>query len=220
MAARRTRPRTPTSRAALREAMIATLLGVVVGVAVTLATSPSMGLLLGWDCVAVVYTGRLAFVLLRQDAEQTSLRASTTDLDRVATDVALLAAAVASLVAVAVLLTRGQPGDVAQTLRIGLSLVSVGASWAMVHTIYTLRYAALYYGRPGRGIDFNSAEPPTYRDFAYLAFTIGMSYAVSDTNVRSPEIRRAVLRHSLLSYLFGTGILATTINLVASLSSG
>lgn len=220
MAARRTRPRTPTSRAAPREAMIATLLGVVVGVAVTLATSPSMGLLLGWDCVAVVYTGRLAFVLLRQDAEQTSLRASTTDLDRVATDVALLAAAVASLVAVAVLLTRGQPGDVAQTLRIGLSLVSVGASWAMVHTIYTLRYAALYYGRPGRGIDFNSAEPPTYRDFAYLAFTIGMSYAVSDTNVRSPEIRRAVLRHSLLSYLFGTGILATTINLVASLSSG
>jgi uncharacterized membrane protein len=90
----------------------------------------------------------------------------------------------------------------------------------MVHTLFTLRYAALYYGRPGGGIRFNSAEPPTYADFAYLAFTVGMTFQVSDTALHSTTLRRTVLQHALLSYLFGTGILATTINLVASLRSG
>ncbi|HEY0453563.1 DUF1345 domain-containing protein, partial [Actinophytocola sp.] len=70
------------------------------------------------------------------------------------------------------------------------------------------------------GIDFNSAELPTYRDFAYLAFTVGMTFQVSDTVLNAATVRRTVLRHALLSYLFGTGILATTINLVASLRSG
>ena len=143
----------------------------------------------------------------------------STDLDRLGADLALVGCAIASLVAVGVLLTRGTPGTAADTLRIGLSLVSVAASWAMVHTLFAQRYAALYYSAPEGGIDFNERMRPAYRDFAYFAFTIGMSYAVSDTNVASSEIRRAVLRHALLSYLFGTGILATTINLVASLSS-
>jgi uncharacterized membrane protein len=105
-------------------------------------------------------------------------------------------------------------------VRVGLGVASVVLSWALVHTLYTLRYAALYYGEPAGGIDFTSAEPPTYRDFAYLSFTIGMTFQVSDTPVQSPVMRRTVLRHALLSYLFGTGILATTINLVASLRTG
>jgi uncharacterized membrane protein len=215
VAVRSTRPRRLRWGRAEREAVLA--LGLGAGVAVVASLSPMSwvaGVLLGWDCVAVAYAGRLAVVLRRWDAERTRSRAMTTDLDRFAADVALLGAAVVSLVAVGLLLTRGQPDP----LRIGLSLVSVAASWAMVHTLFTMRYAALYYDHPEGGIDFNDGEQPAYRDFAYFAFTIGMSYAVSDTNVGSSEIRRAVLRHSLLSYLFGTGILATTINLVASLS--
>jgi hypothetical protein len=86
--------------------------------------------------------------------------------------------------------------------------------------LFTLRYAALYYGRPGGGIDFNSAEPPTYRDFAYLAFTVGMTFQASDPVLHSTALRRTVLRHALLSNLFGTEIMATTVNLVASLRGG
>jgi uncharacterized membrane protein len=196
-------------------------IGVVVAVTVALLHSPAVGLLLGWDTVAVLYIGWLAFVLLGRDAEQTALRATTTDPDRVATDAALLTAAVASLVTVALVLLRApQTGRAAEFVQVGFGVVSVVVSWAMVHILYTLRYAALYYGRPGGGIDFNSAEPPTYRDFAYLAFTVGMTFQVSDTVLHSTTLRRTVLRHALLSYLFGTGILATTINLVASLRSG
>jgi uncharacterized membrane protein len=204
-----------------KEAAAALFLGAVAATVATLSPlSWVAGVLVGWDCVALGYTMRLAVVLRRWDAGRTRSRAMTTDLDRLTADVGLLGAAVASLIAVGALLTRDTPGTVANTLRITLSLISVAASWAMVHTLYTQRYASLYYRHPEGGIDFNSHAPPAYRDFAYLAFTIGMSYAVSDTNVGSTDIRRAVLRHSLLSYLFGTGILATTINLVASLSSG
>jgi uncharacterized membrane protein len=58
---------------------------------------------------------------------------------------------------------------------------------------------------------------PDYRDFAYLSFTVGMTYQVSDTNLSSPDIRRRALGHALLSYVFGTVIIATTINVIASI---
>jgi uncharacterized membrane protein len=58
---------------------------------------------------------------------------------------------------------------------------------------------------------------PDYRDFAYTAFTVGMTFQVSDTDITSQEMRRAVLRHALLSFLFGAVILATTINVIAGL---
>jgi uncharacterized membrane protein len=134
--------------------------------------------------------------------------------------VLLLAASVASLVAVgSVLVGAARLNGATEAGRVGLGLASVVLSWAMVHTIYTLRYAHLYYNGPDGGISFNDSGPPAYADFAYLAFTIGMTFQVSDTAITSREIRHAALRHSLLSYVFGTGILATAINLVASLSS-
>jgi len=113
----------------------------------------------------------------------------------------------------------GQTQGSVELFRVGLGLVSVVLSWALVHTVFTLRYAHLYYTGQVGGIDFNQPALPAYVDFAYLAFTIGMTFQVSDTSLQSGVIRRTALRHALLSYLFGTGILATTINLVASLSS-
>jgi uncharacterized membrane protein len=215
------RPPARRKGSARLEALVPVPIGVAVAVTAALLNSPAVGLLLGWDTVVVLYIGWLAFVLPGRNAEQTARRATTTDPDRVATDVALLSAAVASLITVAFVLIRApHDGSAREFVQVGFGVVSVVVSWAMVHMLFTLRYAALYYGRPGGGIDFNSAEPPTYRDFTYLAFTIGMTFQVSDTAVHSTALRRAVLRHALLSYLFGTGILATTVNLVASLRTG
>jgi uncharacterized membrane protein len=77
--------------------------------------------------------------------------------------------------------------------------------------------ARLYYSHPAGGIDFNQQAPPRFSDFAYLAFTVGMTFQVSDTDLQTPTVRAAVLRQALLSYLLGAVILATTINLVAGL---
>lgn len=132
-------------------------------------------------------------------------------------DIAVLVASVASLVGVGYLLVAGSTGgDVAAAVVGGLSVV---AAWLTVHTVYMLRYARLYYSGEAGGIDFNGDKTyrPDYGDFAYLAFTLGMTYQVSDTNLTERPIRMAALRHALLSFLLGAIILAITINLVASL---
>jgi uncharacterized membrane protein len=82
-----------------------------------------------------------------------------------------------------------------------------------------LRYAKLYYVDDNGGVSFNQDEPPQYTDFAYLAFTLGATFQVSDTNLEKHNIRVTVLRHALLSYLFGSVILAATVNLVAGLAN-
>lgn len=194
--------------------------GAAVAVLLGRFSSLSLALLVGWDTACAIYMSWIWTSILRRDAAETARRATATDPDRAVTDVVLLTAAVASLIAVGVVLVRATHSQgTAELVGVGLGVASVVLSWAMVHTVFTLRYAHLYYAEPGGGIDFNESGPPTYGDFAYLAFTIGMTFQVSDTALRSTRIRRAALRHALLSYLFGTGILATTINLVASLSS-
>jgi uncharacterized membrane protein len=79
------------------------------------------------------------------------------------------------------------------------------------------RGASQYYSSD-TGIDFNQDRPPQYTDFAYVSFTLGMTYQVSDADITNHPIRSTVLRHTLLSFVFGSVILATTINLVAGLS--
>jgi uncharacterized membrane protein len=88
-----------------------------------------------------------------------------------------------------------------------------------VHTVFTLRYARLYYLNGSGGIDFNQDDEPAYAEFAYLAFTIGMTYQVSDTDLKTRAIRSTALRQALLSFVLGAVILATTINLIAGLSN-
>jgi uncharacterized membrane protein len=90
-------------------------------------------------------------------------------------------------------------------------VASVVLSWTVVHN------ARLYYTGPNGGINFNQQAPPCYSDFAYLAFTIGMTFQVSDTDLQTAEIRATALRQALLSYLLGAVILATTINLASGL---
>ena len=97
-----------------------------------------------------------------------------------------------------------------------VAVVSVVASWVAVHTVFTLRYAHLFYLGDG-GIDFHDDRKPDYGDFAYVAFTIGMTYQVSDSDLTAKPIRVTALRHALLSYLFGIAVVALTINVVATL---
>jgi uncharacterized membrane protein len=81
-----------------------------------------------------------------------------------------------------------------------------------------LRYARLYYVHDG-GIDFHADAPPDFRDFLYVALTIGMTFQVSDTDLNAKAIRMTATRHALLSYLFGVVVISTTINVIATLLS-
>jgi uncharacterized membrane protein len=178
--------------------------------------------LVGWGVAALAFELRAWIVVGGMDAAETKAHATIEDPSRTMSDLLVTGANVASLAAVGyVIIESGRAGNGTQrAVLASLALLSVAVSWVLVQTLYTLRYARIYYGgdAPG-GVEFNSPEPPAYADFAYLAFTMGMTYQVSDTNLQTRQFRATVLRHGLLSYVFGSVILATTINLVVGLSS-
>lgn len=175
--------------------------------------------LAGWDMGALVLVGWMWHSLWSLDGADTARQARRESPHRAQADGLLLGASVASLIAVGLVLVRaGHSSGLTKGLLVGLSVASIILAWSVVHTVYSLRYAKLYYEGTAGGVDFNAEEAPCYIDFAYLALTIGMTFQVSDTNLKTTNIRRTALRHALLSYAFGTLIIATTINLIAGLS--
>ncbi|MCB5294129.1 DUF1345 domain-containing protein [Arthrobacter sp. SO3] len=179
----------------------------------------------GWGTASLTYVVWVWLVIGSLDPTETRAHATAEDPARGITDLLILAANVASLGAVAVVVVASHANDGGSRFGGGLlALASVALSWLLVQTLFTLRYAELYYSTGGKagaavgGIDFNQERPPQYTDFAYLATSLGMTYQVSDTALQNHGVRAEALKHSLLSYLFGTVILATTISLVVSLA--
>jgi uncharacterized membrane protein len=195
--------------------LVALVVGIVVGVGVSVPGTWRYGVLLGWISAAAVFLGWMWVSIWPMDSERTAAHAGGENPGRALTDVVMLGAAVASLLAVGLLLSGGSGNKV---LEAGLSILAVALAWASVHTVFTTRYARLYYSGTDGGIDFNQDDPPQYSDFAYLAFTIGLTFQVSDTDLKTKLLRATALRHMLLSYLFGAVIIATTINLVSGLA--
>ena len=103
-------------------------------------------------------------------------------------------------------------------LEAAICLGAVAASWLAIHAVYTMRYARHYYVNERGCVDFNNDDKPSLADFAYLAYCLGMTYQVSDTDLKTKGVRRIVFFHTLLSYVFGTGVIASTINLVIGMS--
>jgi uncharacterized membrane protein len=183
------------------------------------AGSWSYAPVIGWLTGAVVFLCWTWEVIGRLDGASTAAHATREDPNQATSHAVLIVASVASLAGVGYLLAQpssGHKGTVA--LAAALSLGSVAASWLTVNTLFTLRYALLYYTPPEGGISFSQQDPPTYADFAYMAFTLGMTYQVSDTALEVRTVRASALRHALLSYLLGAIVLASTINLVAGLT--
>ncbi len=198
--------------------IVALLIGGCAAAAAAVVTVWQLTVLVGWDVIAAVMMGWTWGTLRSLDASATRARSRLEDDSRDSTRLLLCGAAVVSLVgaAFAVVKAKSQSGALAAALT-SVGVATVFLSWALVHTLYAMRYARLHYEVPARGIDFNSDDDPDFVDFAYFAFTIGMTFQVSDTDIRSRPIRRAALSHALLSYLFGAVIVALTINVVAGL---
>ena len=198
---------------------VAAVVGVVAAVVTGALGSWDFAPSVGWIAAAGLYLVVTWSIIGPMDAVATAAHARREDPTRRVTSLIVLAASVASLTGVGYLLVQAS-GDTGATkpLVAGLGVLSVAVSWVVVHTLFTLRYALLYYGAGAGGIDFNQDEPPRYTDLAYLAFTVGMTFQVSDTSLRNHAVRIAVLRQALLSYLFGSVVLAAAVNLIASLA--
>ncbi|MFF7970327.1 DUF1345 domain-containing protein [Streptomyces sp. NPDC007905] len=192
----------------------AVVLGAVVGVVVALPSRVPLGALAGIAAMQLAFVVPGWLVLWPMDATATHRNARREDFRPLTEELVVVAVTVCGLVAIMLLLLLG-PSDTGHA-GAAIALLGVFMSWAALHLMYAARYAYLYYAFEG-GIDFNSDQPPAYRDFFYFSYNLGMTYQVSDTAVSNTRIRSIVLRHTLLSYVFGTGILASAINLVAGL---
>jgi uncharacterized membrane protein len=170
----------------------------------------------GWIAAAVAYLWWTWALIGPMDSDATASLALHVDPTRPLADSVIMLASFGSLAGVGYLLIATKVHDVVAGV---VGILSVVASWLVVHTVFTLRYAAHYYTEPVGGVDFNQDELPSFADFAYVAFTIGMAYAVSDTRLQSRAIRITALRQALLSYLLGAVILAITVGLIGDLSN-
>jgi uncharacterized membrane protein len=206
------------ARRARTELLITVSLGVIVGSSVAVAAPWQVGALVGWDVAAALFLGRIRRTLWDLDATETARVATSEDPSRGTADAVLITASLVCIIGVGFTLVdaANSKGDEVAGL-LAIAALSLVCSWLVVHTVFMLRYARLYYTGADGGISFNEDDPPAYSDFAYLAFTIGMTFQVSDTNIEDKTIRRTALRQALISYLFGAVLVAMTVNVGASL---
>jgi uncharacterized membrane protein len=193
--------------------------GILAGVTAGILLGSQYAPTIGWAVACIVYISWVWGTMAVRDDKETAERARREDPTSRISELLTLIGSVVSLVTVVILIFVAKDDHgITRVLVPILALFSVGLSWFLVHTLFTLRYARLYFAGKRGGINFNQTEAPRFIDFAYLAFTIGMTYQVSDTNIEQFAIRSLALRQGLLSYLFGAIILAATINLVAGLA--
>jgi len=177
----------------------------------------------GWDVGATTLLGTIWTLSVATDPERTRCRAAAVDPGRTAVWILVLFASACSLFAAAGLMRHARTiAPLGSTLLIIASLIAVITAWFLTHTAFTLRYAHLYYRDDDEGeggLIFPGDRKPSDFDFAYFSFTVGMCFQVSDVTVTSPQIRRAVLGHALLSFAYNTVILALALNLLFGILS-
>ncbi|HZR82033.1 MAG TPA: DUF1345 domain-containing protein [Candidatus Binatia bacterium] len=175
-------------------------------------------LLVAWDTGVLVYLVLALSLITRFELALVRQRAAIHDEGGMAILVLTVGSAVASLGAIVAEL-GGVPKDQGRALSFALAVATILLSWALIHVIFALHYAHEYYGEgdEGCGLVFPSDDRPDYWDFVYFSFVIGMTFQVSDVQVTSKLLRRAVVAHGLVSFLFNVAILALVVNLGAGL---
>nr|ALS89353.1 protein of unknown function (DUF1345) [uncultured bacterium] len=173
----------------------------------------------GWDISVGLYVILALEMMARADVHQIRRHAAAQDEGAVVILVLTVAAALASLLAIVALLGTSSAGVTPRhPVDLALATLTIGLSWAFIHTMFALHYAHEFYAENGqRGMAFPGAEEePDYGDFLYFSLVIGMTSQVSDVGITTREIRRTVAIHGVVSFFFNAALLALTVNIAAS----
>ena len=206
-----------------RRLLISAAVGLTLASAIGLGV-PSLGwavhLLAGWDAAGISLLALAWWRIWHETSVETRRHAAAEDPGRRLVWLLVLLASTSSLFAAGFVMRRAHdiaPNDSAFNLLFGLCSMAVVSAWALTHTAYSLRYAHLYYRDDDDGeggLEFPGKIDPDGFDFAYFSFTLGMCFQVSDVCITSRAIRRAVLAHALLSFMYNTVVLALALNLM------
>jgi uncharacterized membrane protein len=208
---------------ALGRLVTALAVGITAGMLLVLRYSAVVAAVGGWNVAALLLLAYAWKTIHTADAAVTRQKAAAEDPGRTAIYALTLFTSAASLFA-ATVLVGGAKSISSRDARelIALCLLTTAVSWTLTHTAFALRYAHLYYREDVEGVggvDFAGCAAPRYFDFAYLAFTVGMTFQVSDVAVTSPQVRRAVLLQAVISFAYNTAILAFILNLTFGFAS-
>ncbi len=210
-----------------RRAITRVAVSLAVGLVAYLTAIPLVhfmaALLVAWDVAGLVLLALAWANIAAADAVATRTRAGSEDPGRTLVYVIIVLTSGVSLLGATLLVRNAHTlaPDWREAL-VALCLTTVGLAWAMTHTAFAFRYAHLYYREDAEGVGgvtLPGDAQPAYFDFAYFSFTIGMCFQVSDMGVTSPQIRRAVLLHAVISFAYNTVILAFVLNLVFGLAA-
>lgn len=182
-------------------------------------------IIFSWDifCLLMLVSSWVTFystppVRIREQARKE-------DSTRMAVFFIVLIATCVSLLAVILILISKASTTTEKALAMPVAVACMFLSWCLVHTIFAIRYAHMYYAdhekqkeNPAGGLDFPGEDHPDFVDFAYFAFTLGMTFQVSDVEISAKRIRRLALWHSLLSFGYNATIIALTVNVIAGLT--
>jgi uncharacterized membrane protein len=206
------------------------LLGIIVGLLLPPTWPQSVRMIAGWDFAAGLYLVLAWIMILRWDAARVQLRARLEDDGRWAILVISAGSAATSLGAIVKLLANFKDlPDFDKPLNLSLAVSTLLLSWFFLHTVFTIHYAHEFYGaapdggsaerkKTRGGFAFpGDAKAWGYLDFAYYAFTIGMTAQTSDIAVTTTAMRRLTLAHAILTFFFNTVVLAFSVNIAASL---
>ena len=181
-------------------------------------------LMISWDLFGFLMIGMSVITFFTMKPRQIRLLARVQDPKRIVVFVIILITTLCSLLAIVILLEKKGGWDLGKKAETFIYLFGVTCSWFLLHTMFTYRYAHLYYGdHPNNpetnvaGLNIPQELHPDYLDFAYFSFVIGMTFQVSDIQIVSRSMRRLALLHGLLAFLFNTVVVALTINAILDL---
>jgi uncharacterized membrane protein len=199
--------------------LLAIFFAIAVGAAIPEDFETVTRLICAWDAFILVMLVAMWWIISHSSADRSRLRANADDPGIGIILIASMVGGIAGLAGAVFLI--GQPDPAMTLINIWLEplvvTIAVAGGWLLLQSAYALHYAKLYYledDAPG-GLQFEGAPPDDF-DFAYFAFSVGMTFQVSDVVVTSREMRRVVLGQAVISFVYNLAIFALVINVIAS----
>jgi uncharacterized membrane protein len=210
----------------LRKLLLALVVAVLAWLLIPIARISALShLILAWDIFCVVSLSLNWLTFYTTPVHEIRQQAPVQDDGRLIIFFLVLIATSASMLAVISLMRTQAQAPEGEAMRLAITLCCMIASWLLVHSIFTLRYAHLYYDDHPKdpsthagGLNFPGEEQPDFVDFAYFSLTLGMTFQVSDVEISSRRIRRLALWHSFIAFSYNATVIALTVNVIAGLT--
>lgn len=177
-------------------------------------------LIVGWNVFSLSMIVMTWITFYITDSKEIRSQVQVQDPKRIIVFMLVLIATMASILGVVLMIIAKQEGTVDTGWRIPMAIAGMVLSWVLIHTLFTLRYAHIYYGNDvdnptnhAGGLSFPGGKRPEYLDFAYFSFVLGMTFQVSDVEITSRSLRTLALFHGMISFAYNTIMIALVINL-------